>query len=83
MIEADPSSSIGRLSVLVSSKQLFFNVLRFDLCLAVWRRGASYVDYHCIEGTGFVAGGTGNVSGSGEHMEHPKNPFPPKVIVTP
>ena len=66
----------------MSSKQLFFNVLRFDLCLAVWRRGASYVDYHCIEGTGFVAGGTGNISGSGEHMEYPKNPFPPKVIVT-
>ena len=36
-----------------------------------------------MEGTGFVAGGTGKVSGSGEHMEHPKNPFPPKVIVTP
>ena len=36
-----------------------------------------------MEGTGFVAGDTGKVLGSGEHMEHPKNPFPPKVLVTP
>ena len=43
----------------------------------------SDVDHHWMEGTGFVSGGTGKVLGSGEHMENPKNPFPPKVIVTP
>ena len=42
----------------------------------------SYVDHHWIKGTGFVAGSTGNISGSGEHLEYPKNPFPPKVIIT-